>query len=77
MLIMLLLLALVRFEPDTGSVSILDFFASRPVSRSRDPSRGLFDRVPGSGLTRREAAGSLAPLVGILDMAAPTEGSSS
>ena len=74
MLIMLLLFDLVRFEPGTGRVSNLDFFASRPVSRSSDPSRGLFASASGSCL-RREAAGSLEPLVGILDMVATDESS--
>ena len=75
MLIMLLLLDLVRLVPLPGmcNVSILVFLASRPVSRSREPSLGLFDSASGSGLTKREAAGSFEPLVGILDMAPATE----
>lgn len=76
MLIMLLLLDLVRLVPGTFKVSILDFLASRPVSRSREPSLGLFDSASASGLTKREAAGSFEPLVGILDIAPATEGSS-
>ena len=58
MLIMLLLLDLVRFV--LGPVSDLDFLAVRPFSRSKEPSLGLLDWVP--GWARREA------LVGILDI---------
>ena len=47
MLNMLLLLDLVRFVLGPVSVSALAFLALRPVSRSREPSLGLLDRVPG------------------------------
>lgn len=71
MLIMLLLFDLVRLVLGTDLVSSLDFLASRPVSRSRDPSLGLFGRVP--GWARREALGTRDPLVGILDMLSSTD----
>ena len=58
----LLLLDFVRFV--TGALeSTLDFLASRPVSRSKDPSLGLLDIEPGGA--RREM---LDPGAGILDI---------
>ena len=47
MLIILLLLDLVRFVLGAVIESVLVFLALRPVSKSREPSLGLLDKVPG------------------------------
>ena len=66
MLIMRLLLDLVRFVAGPALESTRDFLASRPVSKSRDPSLGLLDNDPGGA--RREIPEPCDPGAGILDI---------
>ena len=60
MFIMLLDLDFVRLE--IGAVSVLTFLASKPDSKSTDPSLGLFVIEPGG--TSLDTCGPLAPLEG-------------
>ena len=66
MLIIDLLLDLLRLEAGASAVSVLDFLASMPASRSMEPSRGLLEREPGTASL--DMVEALEPLVGILDI---------
>lgn len=63
---MLLLFDFVKLVLGTDKESIFDFLASRPVSRSKDPSLGLFERLPGGASL--EVLGPLEPDMGIFDI---------
>ena len=65
--IMDLLLDLLRLEVLLPDFSVLGFLASRPVSRSMEPSLGLLLRLPGGASL--DMVEGLDPLVGILDIA--------
>ena len=72
MLIMDLLFDLLRFEAVLRLLdfSVLGFFASKPASRSIEPSLGLF--VKDSGGASLDIVDGLEPLVGILDIWEPS-----
>ena len=66
MLIIDLLLDLLRLEALLPDFSVFGFLASRPVSRSKEPSLGLLLRDPGGASL--DIVDGLDPLVGILDI---------